>query len=208
LDTNILPVFPLPDTVFFPGTTLPLHIFEPRYLDMVRDAAATNGLLVVSLRTRDGFHELGTVGRIRNLEPLEDGRLNLELLGLERMSLVEVPVDTPYRQVQAKARPEQTGTNDASVITAARLDLLASWGMLRGMVRGNEPLLLQQDLPFEVVVNMACANLPVDASLHQQLLREDTLIGRQRLGLQYFSTAIETLSWLRAMKGSGSVLMN
>lgn len=206
--THKLPVFPLPDTVFFPGTALPLHVFEPRYREMVRDATAGSGLIVVSLQTGDSFEELGTVGRISDLEPLEDGRFNLQLTGVERVSLAEVPADTAYRQVQAEARPERTGTDDASVIAEARLELLASYGILRGMVRANEPLVLQQGLPFEVVVNMACASLPIDASFQQQLLREDTLIGRQRLGLELFSTAIETLSWLRAMKGSVSSPMN
>ena len=207
-EIRILPVFPLPDTVFFPGTTLPLNVFESRYKDMIRDVTAGSGLIVVSLQAGDGFQELGTMGRVHDLEALEDGRFKIQLMGLERMFLAEVPVDTSYRQVRVEARPEQTGTNDASVITKARLELLASYGMLRSMVRKNEPLVLQQDLPFELCVNMACASLPVDASLQQQLLREDTLIGRQRLGLELFSTAIEMLSWLRAMKGSGWSLKN
>jgi Lon protease-like protein len=205
---RILPVFPLPDTVFFPGTTLPLLVFEPRYKEMVRDVTVGSGLIVVSLQTEDSFQELGTVGRIRDLEPLEDGRFKLRLTGLARMSLAEVPADTPYRQVHIEARPERTGTNDASVINEARLELLASYGMLRSMVHGNEPLVLQPDLPFEVVVNTACASLPIDASLRQRLLSEDSLIDRQRLGLEYFSTVIEAVSWLRAMKDSGSSLVN
>ena len=208
LATHVLPVFPLPDTVFFPGTTLPLHVFEPRYLEMVRDATAGRGLIVVSLRSGDGFQELGTAGRISDLEPLEDGRFNLQLTGVERMSLEEVPVDTAYRQVRVEARPERTGTDDSSVIRDARLELLASYGMLRGMVRANETLVLQQDLPFEVVVNMACASLPIDASFQQRLLREDTLMGRQRLGQELFSTTIEMLSWLRAMKGDARSPVN
>jgi Lon protease-like protein len=202
-ESLVLPVFPLPDQVFFPGTTLPLNVFEPRYVDMIRDVSTGSGLIVASLKTGGGFQELGTMGRISDLEPLQDGRFKIRLMGLERMLLTEVPVDTPYRQARVEARPEQTGTNDASVITEAGLELLASYGMLRSMVRENEPLVLQHDLPFELVVNRACASLPVDASLQQQLLREDTLIGRQRLGLKLFSTAIETLSWLRAMKGGG-----
>jgi Lon protease-like protein len=206
--TRILPIFPLPDTVFFPGTTLMLQIFEPRYKDMVRDAVAGSGLIVVSLRAGKSFQELGTVGRIREWTPLENGDFRLQLEGMERMSLAEVAVTTSYRQVQVEARPEKTGTNDASIIHEARLELLASYGMLRSMVRGSEPLVLRQELPFEVLVNTACASLPVDASLQQELLREDTLIGRQRLGLELFSTTIEMLSWLRAMKGNGSSLVN
>jgi hypothetical protein len=92
------------------------------------------------------------------------------------------------------------GTDDSSVIADARLELLASYGMLRSMILGNEPLVLHQDLPFEEFVNKACSSLPIEAPLQQRLLRADSLIARQRLGLEYFSTVIEALAWMRIMK--------
>jgi Lon protease-like protein len=202
-ESLVLPVFPLPDTVFFPGTTLSLNVFESRYVDMIGDVTAGCGLIVISLQKGDSFQEIATVGSVQKLEALEDGRLKLQLLGLERIFIDEVPVDTSYRQARVEPRPEWMDTNEGSVITEARLELLASYAMLRGMVREDESLSLQQNLPFEFVVNMACSSLPIDASLQQQLLQENTLIGRQRLGLKLFSTSIEMLSWLRAMKNSG-----
>jgi Lon protease-like protein len=201
-ERRILPLFPLRNTVFFPGTSLDLHVFEPRYRAMVRDVTAGEGLLVVSLMAAGSFLDLGTVGRIRDLTPLQDGGFDLRLEGLERVSLTETLRDTPYRQVQVEPRPERTGTDDSSLIAEARLELLASYGMLRSMVLGNEPLVLHQDLPFEAFVNKACDSLPIEAPLRQRLLGKDSLIDRQRLGLEYFSTVIETLSWMRAMKGA------
>lgn len=203
-----VPVFPLPNTVFFPGTTLPLHVFEPRYRAMVRDVAEEDRLIVISLKAGDDFRDLGTLGYIRDLEPLSDGGFKLQVTGLERVSLTEVPVDTPYRRARVVVRPERTGTVDASRIREARLQLLASYGMLRSMVRTDEPLILQEDLPFDVIVNVACSALPVDATLLQGLLQKDTILDRQRLAQEYFSTAIEALSWLRVMKGTTSSLMN
>ena len=208
LESWTVPVFPLPDTVFFPGTSLPLHVFEPRYRELVRDVAEEDRLIVISLKTGDGFQALGTLGYIRDLEPLRGGRFNLRLAGLERVSLTEVPADTPYRRARVVVRPERTGTIDASRISEARLELLASYGMLRSMVRGNEPLILNDNLPFDVIVNVACSALPLDATLLQGLLQKDTLIDRQRLAQEYFSTAIEAMSWLRVMKPSTSCLMN
>jgi Lon protease-like protein len=158
--------------------------------------------------TGNGFRDLGTVGKVRDLEPLEDGRFNLRLEGLERVSISEIATDTPYRRVQVEPRPERMGTVDASTIAEARLELLASYGILRSMADRNEPFAVHPDLPFEVVVNTACANLPIDASLRQQLLAEDSLIGRQRLGLEYFSSVIQAVSWLRATNESGSSLLN
>ena len=70
---GILPVFPLPDTVSFPETSLSLFVFEPRDRAMVRDATAGDGLIVVSLKVGNDFSDLGTVGRIEDLNQLGDG---------------------------------------------------------------------------------------------------------------------------------------
>ncbi len=205
---RIFPIFPLQNTVFFPGTSLPLHIFEPRYRAMVRDVTAGEGLIVVSLMAGEDFCDLGTVGRVCDLEPLEDGRFNLRLEGLARVSLAEVPGNTAYRQVRVEARPERAGTADASVIAEARLELLATCGMLRSMILNNEPFVLHEDLPFEIVVNTACAGLPVDAALRQQLLAEDSLIKRQGLALDYVSRVIDAITRLGVTEDSGPTLLN
>ena len=76
-------------------------------------AGAYWGRIVVALASGEGFRRLATVGRIRELEPLPDGRYNLRLEGLERVWLSEVPADTPYRRVRVEPRPESTGTDDA-----------------------------------------------------------------------------------------------
>jgi len=100
----IVPVFPLPNVVFFPQTVLPLHVFEPRYRDLVRDVAAGDGRFSVALlraasaaedRHRPAFHAVATVGRIRDLRRLPDGRFLLELVGGERVRLDEEP--SPHR---------------------------------------------------------------------------------------------------------------
>lgn len=73
------PVFPLPNAVLFPDTVLPLHIFEPRYRQMIHDAANGDGRIAVALlepgyeeeyEGAPAFHRVGTVGRIENLEQL------------------------------------------------------------------------------------------------------------------------------------------
>ena len=205
---RILPIFPLPGTVFFPGTFLALTIFEPRYIEMVRDVTAGDGMIAIALRDEDSFYRTGTVGRISELELLEDGTFRVKVAGLERVSLTEVTGDTSYRQARVEARPEVMGTEDALMLTEARLELLASYGMLRSMLHGNEPLVLHQHLPFEAVVNTACSWLPIEASLRQRLLSEDRLIDRQRLSMDYFSRVIETLTWLQGVEGRGSSVVN
>jgi len=202
---QIVPVFPLPNTVLFPHTSLPLHIFEPRYRAMVLDVTEGDGLIVVARRIDDSFEKLGTVGRIRDLEPLEDGRFDLVLEGLYRVSIAEVPCDTPYRQVRVKARPERQGTDDPVVIERSKLELLATLGLLLSAAQTGFPVVLSQELPYEVVVNQVCAALPVGVSLRQRLLAEDELLGRKRLLSEHLDNVIETIVQLGGVSpGEGS----
>ena len=205
---QILPVFPLPNTVLFPLTVLPSHIFEPRYLQMVRDVTAGNGLIVISRMVGDGFENLGTIGRVRDLVPLEDGRFNLMLEGVQRVSIDEVPCDTPYRQVRVEPRPESPGTDDPSVIEHFKLELLGTLGILLNAAQADVPVILHQELPFEVLVNKACAGLPVEASLRQQLLADDDLITRQRRVSEHLTTVIETIVQAGGTDRGGGPMLN
>lgn len=190
----IVPVFPLPNTVLFPRTLLPLHIFEPRYRAMVRDIQEGSGLVAIARMVGEGFDRLGTVGRLRDVESLEDGRFNIVVEGLQRTSMIEIDRDTPYRQVSIEPRPERPGTDDPSAIEKARLDLLASLSLLLSVARSSVPVVLNEDLPFEVVVNKASAGLPVEAAARQRLLEEDDLLERYRLLAVYLDSVIESVA--------------
>lgn len=101
-----VPVFPLAGALLFPGAQLPLHVFEPRYRAMVRDALASDRLIGM-IQPRDqgdppSLFEVGCIGRISACEELEDGRYNIVLEGLGRFRIArEAAVETPYRQVDA-----------------------------------------------------------------------------------------------------------
>ncbi len=103
-----LPVFPLPNVVFFPKTYLPLHIFEPRYRQMVADATVGGQCIAMAL-LKEGWESdyYGTppmypvvcVGRLVSVQPLPDGRSNILLQGLERYEVRGEHFDKPYREV-------------------------------------------------------------------------------------------------------------
>lgn len=103
------PVFPLPGAILLPGGNLPLNIFEPRYLQMIRDAMRADkviGMVQPKDRghggDRPGFYPVGCVGRITSFEDTEDGRCLITLTGICRYQIVEeLTVTTPYRQVIA-----------------------------------------------------------------------------------------------------------
>jgi hypothetical protein len=107
VSTVRLSVFPLSGTLLFPGLQLPLHIFEPRYRAMVSDALARDRriAMIQPQSPADGapLFSIGCVGKIGEVEALEDGRYNVVLQGLSRFRIVrELKVTTPFRQVEAE----------------------------------------------------------------------------------------------------------
>lgn len=105
--TKRLPIFPLTGAVLFPGMQLPLHIFEPRYRAMIGDALIRDRLIAMiqPRRSVEGapLYEVGCVGRIGEIQAMDDGRYNLILEGTARFRLVrELEVTTAYRQIEAE----------------------------------------------------------------------------------------------------------
>lgn len=107
-----LSIFPLTGAVLYPGLQLPLHIFEPRYRAMVTDALARDrriGMIQPQRPEDDApLFNVGCVGKIAEVEALEDGRFNLLLEGESRFRVLrELDVITPFRQVEAELLDEK-----------------------------------------------------------------------------------------------------
>ncbi len=106
--TTRLSIFPLPGALLFPGMQLPLHLFEPRYRAMISDAMARDRRIgMIQPRGDDGeLYQLGCVGKIAEVEALEDGRYNVILEGVALFRIVrELDVSTAFRQVEAELLP-------------------------------------------------------------------------------------------------------
>ena len=109
--TKRLAIFPLTGAVLFPGMQLPLHIFEPRYRAMVADALIRDRqiAMIQPQRPVEGapLYKVGCVGRIGEIQAMDDGRYNLILEGTTRFRLVrELDVTTAYRQIEAELYDE------------------------------------------------------------------------------------------------------
>ena len=111
----LLPLFPLPNIVFFPHTRLPLHVFEPRYRQMIKDVMESEQRFgIVLLRPgweADYFgappvYELGTLGTVEQAVPLEDGRFNIVVRGDVRFRILDEVSRVPYRTARVIAEPE------------------------------------------------------------------------------------------------------
>ena len=118
--SDLLAIFPLPTVVLFPGVFLPLHIFEPRYREMVAEALATDRLIGMVLlrdgwqtryRERPPIYSVGCSGLIAHSETLPDGRYNIVLRGLDRFRIVEEDHGRSYRRARTEPMPEPALTS-------------------------------------------------------------------------------------------------
>ena len=105
---NIIPVFPLSNFIIFPKTTVPLNIFEPRYIDMINDSMKSNKLIgmvqpkkIIDDLTPPILHNIGCLGKITSFKETEDGRFLIELKGLIRFKIMnEVKSAKKYREYE------------------------------------------------------------------------------------------------------------
>src|SRR5450755_3298223 len=132
-----VPVMTLPNVTFFPQALMPLHIYEPRYRQMLREVLATNRLFAVAglnpLPTVEGDrfeppHRIASVGIVRACQKNDNGTSNLLLQGLARVEVVEILADEPYRRIRIRALTSDPGAatdeNQRLRIELARLLVL------------------------------------------------------------------------------------
>jgi Lon protease-like protein len=177
--SGIVPVFPLPNCVLFPGMFLPLHIFEPRYRAMTADALEGERLIAMALLKpgwQDDYegsppiHEILGVGKIVEDARLEDGRFNLVLLGLTRVRLVQEVGAGRYRTARVQILEEPATEGERA--QRQRRTLLALYSeIMKSVNQGTVPL-PPDDVPLGMLVDLVASFLVLDPPLKQALLEE------------------------------------
>ncbi|HEX8365429.1 MAG TPA: LON peptidase substrate-binding domain-containing protein [Allosphingosinicella sp.] len=185
-----VPIFPLAGALLFPRAQLPLHIFEPRYRAMVRDALASDGLIAM-IQPRDqneppALFEIGCIGRIAACDELEDGRFNLVLEGLGRFRIArEAEVETPYRQVDADRHgfAEEGDPEPLAIAQRAELEREARrYADALGYQIEWESVARLDD---EMLVNGIAQIAPLDVGSKQALLEAPDIAVRADLLVQF-----------------------
>jgi Lon protease-like protein len=179
------PLFPLPGMVLFPRAVLPLHIFEERYRQMVQDALAGDRLIAMCQPKLDGDEDDGDftdhpalepicgLGRIGEVQRMDDGRYNLLLHGVARVRLVEEDFSRAYRrgdlEILAEKRPLEIDLDpQRQRLTAiCQRPPLAESSLGRQFAR-----LLAGPLPVADIADVLAFELFEDARLKQRLLEE------------------------------------
>ena len=176
---EIIPVFPLPNFVLFPRVQVPLHIFEPRYREMVADVAESHrmiGMMMLKGEWERDYHafpdlyEIGCAGRISDLAKLPDGRFNLVLDGLAEFRVLREVRDRTYRQAQVQwcPAPAEKLVLDAAAMTALRDLLITYLGEPAREVWRS--LVEQRGLRDAELINFICFHLDVTPIEKQTLL--------------------------------------
>ncbi len=182
-----LPVFPLPNVVLFPNVFLPLHVFEPRYREMVMDALDGDRLIgMVLLRPgwegdyegRPPVYPIGCAGLITHHERLPDGRYNIVLRGLEKFRILDEDASRSYRIAHVETLHEPVIEAEREEIRAARRRLealLVPQSQGRGAEAAVAPAMADED-----VVNALAQYMELEPLEKQALLERHGLLARCR----------------------------
>jgi uncharacterized protein len=174
---NIIPLFPLPNFVLFPGLTVPLHIFEPRYRAMVSDASRGDGIIGMTMLRGDweqdyegypDIYAVGCAGRITTLARLPDGRYNLMLEGIDEFKVRREMRDHAYRTAEI----EWCGPSALELEAAALSSLREVFQQFIGenAVELWRSMVEERGLHGAELVNFICFHLDVHPIEKQTLL--------------------------------------
>ena len=182
---KVIPVFPLSNFIIFPKTTVPLNIFEPRYVDLVNDSMKSNkfiGMIQPKKIVRDStpplLHKIGCLGKITSFKETEDGRYMIELKGLIRFNAIkEIKSNKKYREYEVdfndfnqdlENKKEQVKFSDLELIFKDLKSLFKRRGFI---INWNE---LEKQSLDEIINALAMAS-PFSLEEKQALLEAENL---------------------------------
>lgn len=215
---SAVPVFPLTGALLFPRGLMPLNIFEPRYLAMVRDAMEAKGAAnriigmiqprAIAEKNAPPLYDVGCLGRITDYRETEDGRILIALVGVSRFRVsAELDRPTPYRQVMADYHGFQHDRDEPAPLSAAARsnleDVLRTYLDTQGLAADWDAVNGADD--ESLVTTLACV-CPFDPAEKQALLEAESLSQRAATltTLMAFAQGPSTGSGAGSGSGSGT----
>lgn len=204
---GVIRLFPLPNLVLFPHVMQPLHIFEPRYQEMFRDAMAGDRLIAMALlkpgweadyEGRPPVYPMACLGRVAAHHRLADGSYNLLLSGLSRVEIVrELPAVKPFREAEARLREDfypavgPEAANDVrrrfhEAVQKVLPDLVKVHGQVAPLAEGGAAL--------GVLTDLVGYMLDIPLSDKQALLAEPNVYRRAELLIAHLARAAQDTS--------------
>ncbi len=192
-----MPIFPLPNVVFFPHTFLPLHIFEERYRAMVADATNGEKLICMAL-LKPGYEDdyegsppiytVGTVGFMPMKKDHADGTSDILLVGMDKVKIKEITSDMPYRVAEVEILHDVVGESDPEALQEKifqQFNVLNDDNLLSAATQ-----FFSEGLDFEMAVNLVISHLEIEGEEKQKLLELGDLSLRAKVLLQYLESGL------------------
>ncbi|MFB0517414.1 MAG: LON peptidase substrate-binding domain-containing protein [Candidatus Neomarinimicrobiota bacterium] len=195
------PLFPLPDFVFFPQTVQPFRIFEPHYVQMVKDCQAGERMLTIALlqETEADRHDaappfcnIATLGYVTDVKPLEGDRFDILVTGLVKVQVEEVDSDRPYRRGAVTPLTEFSQVTDAEHKRKHILHLFQSI-LDRAEVHSSLEVLEAADIPLPMLAHVIISALPIEAQEKQKMLELQSLELRIEILENFLETGLQTM---------------
>jgi Lon protease-like protein len=211
----LLPLFPLPNLVFFPQTRLPLHVFETRYRHLIADAIASDQRFGIVL-LQPGFeadyfgappvHACGTVAHIEQTVTLDDGRYNILVHGVTRFRILDEVSREPYRLARVVAQRQVERDTGAAYAQRMWLTELSQQYLHFLPEQGAVPEIASAGL--EALTNALIMSLALDVAEKQRLLEIDDLVARAERVADELQGRIENLQFLAPFRHGGDPSRN
>jgi Lon protease-like protein len=182
-----LPLFPL-DLVLFPGGSLPLHIFEPRYREMISECLERSGPFGVVRAKEQGIAEIGCTADILSVsKKYDDGRMDIVTQGRARFEVVEVSQERSFLQAEVIYLPDEAGRATAEQ-RAHALKLQAEIVALAGERPASSSEIQEHQLSFHLA-----GSLPLDLDFKQTLLETKSEAERVRAVISFLEAILPNL---------------
>ena len=187
---NKIPIFPLSNFIIFPNTTVPLNIFEPRYIQMVDDCMKGNRLIGIVQPKKTGdlkkpnLYEVGCIGKITNFNETEDGRYLIALNGICRYKIVnELANDKLYRECKINFDNYINDLKENNKEEIKFADLKLIFNDLKNLFKKQGYLINWKDLEKQTLyqtINTLSMVSPFSLEEKQILLETSTLVERKK----------------------------
>jgi len=194
-----IPLFPLPNVVLFPQVFLPLHIFEPRYRQMVADALQGDRIIGMALlrpgyeaqyQGRPAIYDVGCAGVITHSHPFPDGRYDIVLRGIEKIRITSEDQSRPYRIGHVESISETIPADEAQPLRQQRQRLEAVLAAAVERVRAEPKF--PPSVPDEDLINALAQHLELEVVERQALLECHGVLARCRALINLLEMKLHT----------------
>ncbi len=197
------PLLPLPDFVLFPQTVQPFQIFEPRYLELMKDCLAGERMVTIPLLKEDtsgqaampAFYSIATMGYIKDAQSAEDDKLNILVTGLVKVRVEEVDSDRPYRRGAVTPVADFDQVSDAE---HRRQSILHRFQSMMDTIQaaGDLEALSDPDIPLQMLCHVIASALPIPAQEKQKMLELQSLELRIDILLNFMESGLLSMGAL------------